>query len=252
MKKKYSSLSILKQGIYGRMGKIYLLIHLPYNAMSAENTFQERKDAVVKAAMFLASFEGWSEATLVKASVKVGFPALEARLLFPGGVGDALNHYTLMIDHSLKEKAFEKELSTMRVHERIYWLVKTRLEFMRSDKDALRQAAAWRLVRNYGIQSMKGLWGISDTLWQLAGDTSTDSNYYTKRALLLKVYISTFLYWINDVSENDQDTGQFLERRIESVLKTGKKIGMLRTSLIGSAENIVDQLLNRQRYRAKR
>ena len=55
-----------------------------------------------------------------------------------------------------------------------------------------------------------------------AGDTSTDYNFYSKRALLAGVYSATLLYWLNDKSEGYEATWAFLERRVADVLKVPK------------------------------
>jgi hypothetical protein len=55
---------------------------------------------------------------------------------------------------------------------------------------------------------------ISDELWYLSGDRSTNINWYVRRYLLTKAYILTELYMIQDKSNNYQETWEFLDRRI--------------------------------------
>ena len=59
-------------------------------------------------------------------------------------------------------------------------------------------------------------------MWYAAGDTSTDFNFYTKRATLAGVYSSTLLYWLNDRSPGGEATWGFLDRRIDDVMKIEK------------------------------
>lgn len=66
---------------------------------------------------------------------------------------------------------------------------------------------------------MQVLYKTLDEIWYLAGDTSTDFNFYTKRALLAPVFTSTVLFWLDDKSEDQKDTLAFLERRLKDVLK---------------------------------
>ena len=58
-----------------------------------------------------------------------------------------------------------------------------------------------------------------DTIWFAVGDKTTDFGFYTKRALLAGVYLSTLLYWLNDGSEDTQATWGFLDRRIADVMR---------------------------------
>ena len=59
-------------------------------------------------------------------------------------------------------------------------------------------------------------------MWYAAGDTSTDFNFYTKRATLAGVYSSTLLYWLNDRSPGSEATWGFLDRRIDDVMRIEK------------------------------
>ena len=73
------------------------------------------------------------------------------------------------------------------------------------------------------------LYRTVDAIWRAAGDTATDWNFYSKRALLAGVYRPTLIYWLDDNSENLQETCAFLDRRIENVMQVPKLRGQLRT-----------------------
>ncbi len=54
------------------------------------------------------------------------------------------------------------------------------------------------------------------------GDTSTDVNWYTKRATLSAVYASTVLFWLGDDSPNHSRDDDFIDRRIADVMQMEK------------------------------
>ena len=62
---------------------------------------------------------------------------------------------------------------------------------------------------------------LVDTIWSLAGDRSVDSNWYTKRALLAYVYVTSELYLLTDRSPGHRHTRQFVARRLDDVLTVG-------------------------------
>ena len=66
------------------------------------------------------------------------------------------------------------------------------------------------------------LYETVDLIWKTAGDTSVDFNFYTKRILLTAVLTSTTTCWLADKSEGHKDTWDFLDRRIEDVMKIPK------------------------------
>ena len=75
--------------------------------------------------------------------------------------------------------------------------------------------------------SLKELNALSDEIWYLAGDTSVDMSWYTKRASLAAVYASSELFMTTDTSKDFQETEQFVDRRLEDVQKIGGTMGHL-------------------------
>ena len=62
---------------------------------------------------------------------------------------------------------------------------------------------------------------VVDEIWHAAGDKSTDTSWYTKRALLAGVYSSTELYMLTDYSPEYADTWESLDRRLADVMRLG-------------------------------
>jgi ubiquinone biosynthesis protein COQ9 len=110
------------------------------------------------------------------------------------------------------------DLKAMKVRDRIATAVLTRLEILRPQKEAARRAAAFLSLPPHLPLATKLLYRTVDVMWRAAGDTSTDFNFYTKRAILAGVWSATLLRWFNDTSENEQATREFLAARIENVM----------------------------------
>jgi len=62
---------------------------------------------------------------------------------------------------------------------------------------------------------------LADEIWFLAGDTSVDTSWYTKRASLSAIYAASELYQTQDTSEGFKDTERFLDERLEDLKKVG-------------------------------
>ena len=58
---------------------------------------------------------------------------------------------------------------------------------------------------------------LSDEIWFLAGDTSVDTSWYTKRATLSAIYSSTEIFMTGDTSAGFVETERFLDRRLKDV-----------------------------------
>ncbi|MCH2037097.1 MAG: COQ9 family protein, partial [Rickettsiales bacterium] len=81
---------------------------------------------------------------------------------------------------------------------------------------------SYLLMPHHMVIANKLLFRTSGMIWRAIGDTSTDYNYYSKRLLLSGVYSSSLLYWINDDSDEHEDTYAFIDRRIADVMTLGK------------------------------
>lgn len=79
--------------------------------------------------------------------------------------------------------------------------------------------------------SLQELYALSDEIWYLAGDTSVDTSWYTKRASLAAVYASSELFMTTDTSKEFAATEEFVDRRLEGVQKAGRTAGEIGQSV---------------------
>jgi ubiquinone biosynthesis protein COQ9 len=113
-------------------------------------------------------------------------------------------------------------------------------------RESVRTALAFlAMPQNLPLGARIG-WRSADLMWRLAGDNSTDFNHYTKRLTLGAVYGSTLLVWLDDHSEGWVDTGAFLDRRIEDVMRFEKAKAQWRGS--GERRVSLSRFLGRLRY----
>ena len=78
----------------------------------------------------------------------------------------------------------------------------------------------------YVPSSVSELAQLADDIWYLAGDTSVDPSWYTKRASLSAIYVSAELFMTNDHSgPGFPDTKAFLRRRFDEVGDLGSVVG---------------------------
>ncbi|MEQ8772860.1 MAG: COQ9 family protein, partial [Erythrobacter sp.] len=110
----------------------------------------------------------------------------------------------------------------LKIRERIRTLVAFRLEAIADIDEAVRRALAIMAMPQNAPRALKLGWESADLMWRLAGDRATDYNHYTKRAILAGLYSATLAVFVNDDSEEKEDTYAFLDRRIEGVMKFEK------------------------------
>ncbi|HEY0112397.1 MAG TPA: COQ9 family protein [Allosphingosinicella sp.] len=195
-----------------------------------------------------AVFDGWGDEALGMAAAELGIPAPRARLAFPGGASGMIDAWFDAIDRGMALAFPLEKIQGMKIRQRIHDLVMYRLEVINPHKEALRRALAiLAQPQNVRLAARLG-WRAADRMWRIAGDRATDFNHYSKRGILMGVYGSTTLVYLDDRSEDLGPTRAFLNRRIDDVMKFEK----LKASWRGSRERMpsLSRFLGRLRYPA--
>ena len=195
-----------------------------------------------------AAFDGWSNEALAMAAQALGVPAERARIAFPGGQAQMIDAWFDWVDREMLAAFPPERIASMKIRERICELVLFRLEAMRPYREALRRALAI-LAQPHNLPDAARLaWRAADRIWRVAGDNATDFNHYSKRAILVGVYGSTSLVFLDDESAGLADTRAFFDRRIDAVMRFEK----MKASWRGTRERLpsVSRFLGRLRYPA--
>ena len=214
----------------------------------ADLTLDEMRIALAPKIAAAAIFDGWGDAALVSAAVEAGIDPAVARLAYPGGAMDMIAGWIAWVDARMAEEFDAEVLAQMPIRERIRALVWFRLETVSGLEEALRRALAIEAMPQNLARTAKLGWSSADAMWRLAGDTATDYNHYTKRAILASIYAATLAVFVGDESEGKADTRAFLDRRIEGVMKFEKA----KARLLRDREHFdVVRFLGRLRYPAR-
>ena len=162
----------------------------------------DTRDTILDAALPAIVFDGWTMTTLETAAKNAGLTAFDIKRVFPGGIMDALAHFSARADAAMVETLRnDYSLTTMKIRERIATAVLVRLCQQTAYREAVRRAMAIYAMPWNKIAELKAIYATVDAMWREAGDTATDYNFYTKRLLLSKVYLTTLRRRIDDVMQ---------------------------------------------------
>ncbi len=188
-------------------------------------------ERILEAALPMIAFDGWTVGALENAAKRLGLSPFEVKRAFPNGVVDAVSLFSRLADEAMCDELAKKyDLKSMKIRERIATAVMVRLRQKAPYREAVRRAVGfYALPWNTGA-GLAALYATCDAIWRAAGDTSTDYNFYTKRAMLAGVYTTTLRVWLEDNSENLVETEAFLRRRIENVMQIEKAKARARES----------------------
>lgn len=208
------------------------------------------RQAILDAALTDAAFEGWTDVMLERAATRAGLPKGAGALYFPDGPIGLIRYWSGRMDADAREAIEALDLDSMRVRDRITEAVVLRLSQIGRHEEAARRAQA-RLSLPDGLSTGTAImWNAADTIWRAVGDTSTDANFYSKRAVLSGVLVATAPVWLNDALPGKPDARAFLDRRIDNVMQFEKVKARARKV----AERLPDpaEVLGRLRYGGSR
>ncbi len=187
------------------------------------NPLDAQRKAVLKAALPLVLFDGWSQSTLNHAAKLAHIDPALLPLLFSNGVIDVISFHSAQADAALiTQYESDEDFQKLPVPIKIRTAILKRLEFAQDDKEAVRKGLTKLALPNHVKTGLYLLSQTCDTIWRLAGDRATDFNWYTKRITLAGIYSATLLFWLNDDSQTLDATAAFLDRRLAGVKAFGK------------------------------
>ncbi|HEX7693004.1 MAG TPA: COQ9 family protein [Sphingomonas sp.] len=189
--------------------------------LPADPTLDEIREALAPLVADNAAFDGWKAAARDLAADQLGVDRDVALLALPDATA-MIDAWFGSIDRGMVETLPPETLGKMKVREKIAALVEARLDLLAPHRETLRRALAILAMPTNVAHGAKLGWRAADLMWRAAGDTATDYNHYTKRAMLGAVYGATMTVFLDDESEGQADTRAFLARRIEGIMRFEK------------------------------
>jgi ubiquinone biosynthesis protein COQ9 len=165
---------------------------------------------------------GWTDAALEAACEEMQLSEGEAALACPRGAADLFDAFADRADQAMLDALSDLDLPSMRIRDKVRAAVQLRLEAQAPYKEAARAMTRALARPDRAPEAARILWRTADRIWRALGDTSTDENFYTKRAILSGVLASTYARWFTDNTPDHSETWAFLDARIENVMQFEK------------------------------
>ena len=201
---------------------------------------------VLDAALMIAPLEGWTSRLATMAGKACGLSAGETELLLPQGPADLAALLSRRHDAQALEALKDVDPASLKIRERIARAVEARLNVTAADQAAVRRWTGFLALPMNAALGARLVWESADVLWRWAGDTATDENHYSKRALLAGILTGALAIRLSSGAEAAL---AFTDRRIANVMafETWKRTTKFRPSLMMDA---VAGALGRMRYGA--
>ena len=218
--------------------------------MTGEPTpLQQIRDRLALTVGENAVFDGWTTKAVEAAAAIHDVEPAKALLAFGKDPVAMVEAYVGAVDAAMADAFPPERIAALKIRDRITELLWFRFEAMLPAREAVRTGLAILARPDNALRGMKLGWRTADRIWRLAGDTATDFNHYTKRAILSGVVASTLAVLIDDRSEGRTETRAFLDRRLQDVARF-EKFKRQMTPEEGNHFSLV-RLLGRLRYPAR-
>jgi ubiquinone biosynthesis protein COQ9 len=206
----------------------------------AETTEQQ----VLDAALTIAPHEGWTWRLATLAGKACGLSAGETELLLPQGPADLAALLSRRHDAQVLAALKDVDPTALKIRERIARAVEARLGAAAADEGAVRRCAGFLALPSHVPLGARLAWESADVLWRWAGDTATDENHYSKRALLAGILTGALAIRL---SSGPAAALAFTDRRIANVMafETWKRTTKFKPSAMMDS---VASALGRMRY----
>ena len=191
-------------------------------------------------------FDGWNEKIFSAVANDLKISIDEIHALFPNNYIDLLKFYLEDSENKMLIDSKKLKISNMKINKKIYEIILFRIKKNLNNKQLIRKTFIALSSPKNSLLGMSSLFSIVDNMWFVAGDNSSDFNYYTKRLVLAGVYTSVLLYWLNDDSKNLIKTENYLNKQ----LKKTSFIKKIKKSIINFSNNTSDILNFKKRFKS--
>jgi ubiquinone biosynthesis protein COQ9 len=180
------------------------------------------RERLLDAMLVEAVTDGWTLRALRKAADDIRLDEGELQLAAPNGVIDLIDALADRADRDMTRALTVEDLSGLKIRARVTLAVRRRLESLAGHEEAVRRSVIAMATPDRAPIAARLGWRTADRIWTGLGDTATDANWYTKRAILAGVHAAVLLHWTNDRTSDHADTWAFLDRRIDNVMQFEK------------------------------
>ena len=220
------------------MALLMKLKNIGKTIMRKINLILKRKEILKISKKYIVR-DGWNEGLFESISKNSKFNIKEILILFPEGYLSLLKFYLKELDTHMVLNAKNINLIRMKTHIRIREIILLKLKNNQDEKNVIKRTYYTLLLPHHSKLALKSLYNTVDQIWFIAGDKSTDFNFYSKRFILATIYSSVILYWINN--QDFKKTTKFLDKQIRKgskITQTKNKVKNI-FSLLPQAFNVI-------------
>lgn len=180
------------------------------------NNQETKKITLFKKLCKLLDSMHWSIELINEAEKQSNLETNYHKLLFTNGQTQLIQEFENWLDTEMLA-ALEKIEKPKKIREQIALALETRIINIVPKNVTLKNSSFFLVPTNI-IAGNESACQTCDLIWKYAGDKSTDFNYYTKRGLLLPVYLSAKTFYVADNSKDYEKTKEFIKNALDNII----------------------------------
>jgi len=177
----------------------------------------KKRSEVLDYAKVLISEKGLTNNILKDISIKNKLDLNEIELLFPEGNGDLIKFALKQLNNELEEYCKKIDLIRLPIHKRVRKILLSKIYLMNKYKSFYRNIFINLFIPKKNLSLSSQMYNSVDQIWFIAGDSSVDFNFYTKRLILSGIYSRVMLFFFNN--DNQRELESLLDENLKRVSK---------------------------------
>ena len=169
---------------------------------------------------------GWTWDALYKAAFNSkklkSLTEEELQTLFDNKISNIIGIFNDKLDEEMYVIFNSQNNKNLGVTQTVKALVLSRFRASENCKSIIKMSLFFMAQPGNTYEALNQLMKTSSKIWEIAGDTSTGRNFYSKRLILAGVYSSTLAYWLAKETRSIDESEDFLDKRLDDVKNIGK------------------------------
>lgn len=177
----------------------------------------DARDAIVDTAIELAEHSSWEAVRLYDVAAEMKISLDDMRFHFREKE-DLVDAWFDRADSAMLKLSEDAEFLVLTHQERLHHLIMAWLNALSIHRNVTRQMIGAKLEPGHIHIQVPAIMRVSRTVQWVREAAQRDATY-VRRALeetaLTTIYLATFVYWMNDVSNDSQNTREFLRHKLQ-------------------------------------
>jgi len=198
----------------------------------------ELAQIILDTALAIAEETSWEQLRLHDIAMRLAISLDDIRQHYPQK-DDLVEAWFDRADRAMLKRAAAADMLSLSIRQRLYHIITSWLDALAEHRRLTRDMLFYKIEPGHIHLQVLGIMRISRTVqWfrEAAWMDTTHLRRILEESMLTGIYLSTFMYWLNDASPDQGATRQFLDRQLGRAESAAQRLDATRRHDSGAAE----------------